>query len=462
MPSADLVIRGGTVVTPTAMVKMALTVRNGRIAEITSDANAPSAERIIDAGGLHVLPGIIDSHVHFRDPGLTYKEDFASGFAAAAAGGITCIFDMPNNVPPTRDIETLRAKAEVARSKAVVDFGLYGLLSVGSLKEVEGLSTSGVIGFKCYMGETTGRIPPPSDGEMLEQFSEVARLGRRVTVHAENDSIVQYMVQKLRSEGRVYPRAHFESRPQVVEEEAVGRAMLYARKTSCPLHIAHLSSAGGAELVRRAKNEGIPVTSETAPHYLLLDDTRYAELGSLMKINPSIKSRTDRAALWGAISDGTVDTIASDHSPHTLEEKTSRDIFDAASGFPGLETSVPLMLTQVNLGRLNLQKYVQLTSENPARVWGIYPRKGCIEVGSDADFTIVDLKAKSRVDPTKFYSKARWSPFDGFEVQGQPVYTISRGKVVMERGVVDTQRHGDMVLPGATGWVPSSSEGSRA
>ncbi len=435
--------------TPSAMVRMALTVKDGKVAAITSDENVPSAERVIDAEGLHVLPGIIDAHVHFRDPGLTYKEDFASGSAAAAAGGVTCIFDMPNNVPPTRDVATLSAKVEVASSKAVVDYGLFGLLSVGSLSDVRALSSSGVIGFKCYMGETTGRIPPPPDGEMLEQFSEVARSGLAVAVHAENDSIVRYMMQKLRAEGRVYPRAHYESRPEIVEEEAVGRAILYAKDTSCPLHIAHLSSAGGADLVRRAKADRLPVTAETAPHYLILDDSRYADLGSLMKINPSVKSRSDRAALWDAISDGTVDMIASDHSPHTLAEKTSQDIFEAASGFPGLETSVPLMLTQVNRGRLTLQRYVQLASANPARAWRIYPKKGCIEVGSDADITIVDLNAKSRIDSKRFHSKAKWSPFDGFEVEGQPAYTISRGRVVMDHGVVDTLRHGEMVVPGA-------------
>ena len=447
MPSADLVIRGGTLVTPTAMVRMALTVKEGRVAAITSSENVPTAARVIDAEGLYVLPGIIDPHVHFRDPGPTQKEDFASGSAAAAAGGVTCVFDMPNNDPPTKDVETLSAKVEVARSKACVDYGLYGLLGVGSLSEIEDLSASGVIGFKCYMGTTTGKIPPPSDGEMLAQFSEAARFGRRVAVHAENDSIVKYLTNELRSQGRVYPRAHYESRPQVAEEEAVGRATVFARNSLSLLHIAHLSSAGGAELVRRAKRDGVQVTAETAPHYLLLDDRKYHELGPLMKINPSIKSPADRAALWEGIADGTVEMLASDHSPHTLEEKTSKDVFEAASGFPGLETSVPLMLTQVNGGRLTLTKYAQLASENVAKAWGIYPQKGCIEVGSDADFTIVDMKARSRIDAAGFRSKAKWSPFDGQEVEGLPVLTISRGRVVMERGVVDTDPRGRMVVP---------------
>ncbi|MDA4114214.1 MAG: amidohydrolase family protein, partial [Thaumarchaeota archaeon] len=278
MTSADLVIRGGTIVTSTSMLRAALVIKDGKIAAITSDENIPRAGRVIEAEGLHVLPGVIDVHVHLRDPGMTYKEDFGTGTAAAAAGGVTCVFDMPNNSPPTMDVGSLNAKKEAARTKAIVDYGLYGLLTVGSLKEIDPFVEAGVIGFKCYMGETTGKIPPPSDGEMLEQFSEISKLGRRVAVHAENDSILQYRVSKLREAGRVYPRAHYESRPQIVEEEAVERAILYSRDTSCPIHIAHLSSGVGAAAVRRGKRTGIRVTAETAPHYLILDDGRYPQL----------------------------------------------------------------------------------------------------------------------------------------------------------------------------------------
>ncbi|MDA4122537.1 MAG: dihydroorotase family protein, partial [Thaumarchaeota archaeon] len=388
-----------------------------------------------------------DAHVHFRDPGPSKKEDFASGSQAAAAGGVTCVLDMPNNEPPTRDAKTFKAKAEIAGSKAVVDFGLFGLLSVDSLKDIDGLVSSGAIGFKCYMGTTTGSIPPPSDGEMLAQFSRVASSGRRVAVHAENESIVRYLAEELRREGRVYPRAHYESRPAVAEEEAVSRALILARSASCLLHIAHLSSAAGVEVLRRAKRKGSPVTVETCPHYLLLDEGSYPELESRMKINPAIKSATDRAALWEALRDGTVDMIATDHSPHTIEEKGTHDIFEAPSGFPGLETAVPLMLTEVSKGNLSLERYVELTSANPARAWGLFPRKGSIEVGSEADITIVDLKARSKIDPSKFHSKAKWSPFEGVEVEGAPVYTISRGRVVMDRGVVDTTPVGRMVMP---------------
>jgi len=445
--SVDLVVKNGTIVTPSTSFQGGIAIKDGKIASIGSNASLPYADRTIDASNLSVLPGVIDVHVHFRDPGYTYKEDFGSGSAAAAAGGITTIFDMPNNSPPPKNVEALRAKIDSAKAKSLVDYGLYGLLTVGSLPEIEQLARNGIIGYKCFMGETVGKIPPPSDGEMLEQFQAVSRLGLRAAVHAENDSILQYRIGKLRSEGRVDAHAHYESRPHIVEQEAVTRAIMYAAESSCNLHIAHLSSSRGVAAIESAKRRGQNVTAETCPHYLVLDDNYYSKIGSLMKMNPSIKTADDRAALWDALRNGVVDMIATDHSPHALEEKQKPIIFDCVSGFPGLETSIPLMLTQVNRGRISLNKYVQLTSENPAKAWKIFPRKGTIAIGSDADFTIVDLKARAKVDPSKFYSKAKWSPFERFEVEGLPIYTIIRGRVVMDHGFVDKRPGGTMVSP---------------
>ena len=447
MANVDLVVKNGTIVTQSYIFEGAIAIKNERIVAITSNENAPSADRTIDASGLHVLPGVIDVHVHFRDPGYTYKEDFGSGSSAAASGGVTLIFDMPNNSPPPKDVQALNLKMEEAKKKSVVDYGLYGLLTVGNLAEISPLAKAGVIGYKCFMGETVGKIPPPSDGEMLDQLAIVSGADLRVSVHAENDPILQYRIKKLKSEGRGDAHAHYESRPHVVEEEAVRRAILYAAESKCKLHIAHLSSVRGVAALAEAKRRYQPVTAETCPHYLVLDDEYYSKVGSLMKMNPSIKTSNDRASLWEALNNGTVDMIATDHSPHALEEKKQPMIFDCISGFPGLETSVPLMLTQVNKGMLALTKYVKVTSANPAKAWRLYPQKGAIRVGSDGDLTIVDLRARSKIDPSKFYSKAKWSPFDGFEVQGLPVYTIVRGNVVMDHGVVDQKPVGHMVSP---------------
>ncbi len=446
MATADLVIKNGKIVTESYIFDGAVAVTGGKITSITSNENAPSAGRVIDAGGLHVLPGVIDVHVHFRDPGYTYKEDFGSGSAAAAAGGVTLIFDMPNNFPPPKNVDALNQKIEAAK-KSIVDYGLYGLLTEGNLGDVTPLAQAGVIGYKCFMGETVGKIPPPNDGEMLDQFALVSKANLRVAVHAENDPILQYRIAKLKSQGRGDAHAHYESRTHIVEEEAVRRAIMYAAETKCKLHIAHLSGQQALAAVAKAKRNYQPVTAETGPHYLLLDDEQYAKIGSLMKMNPSIKLASDKAALWTALNNGTVDMIATDHSPHALEEKKKPMIFDCISGFPGLETAVPLILTEVNKGMLPLTTYVKVTSANPARVWRLYPQKGAIAIGSDADFTIVDLKARSKVNPEKFYSKAKWSPFDGFEVQGLPIYTVVRGNVVMDHGNVDKAPVGKMVTP---------------
>jgi dihydroorotase len=451
LSSADLVIKHGRVAISSSLRSCAVAAKDGKITWMGANSNAPSAERVIDASGLIVLPGVIDVHVHMRDPGATYKEDFRSGTSAAAAGGVATVFDMPNNAPPTKDVAALRLKAKAAKEKAIVDYALYGLMTEGNVGELEPLIGAGVIGFKCYMAETTGNVAPPSEGEMLREMEVIARAGLRASVHAEDDALLQERISRLRRAGRVDALAHYESRPEEVEERAVRRVLALAEEAKCDLHIAHLSSAAGARQVKKAKTSRRgrgSVTAETCPQYLLLDKGDYAEKGSMMKSNPSVKRREDRLALWRAVRDGTIDMIVTDHAPHALEEKTSgSSIFDRASGFPGLETSVALMLTCVSRGLLSLPRYVRLTSEGPAKAWRLYPKKGRIGVGSDADFTIVDTKMEWRIDAAKFVSKAKYSPFDGFEAKGAAVYTIVRGGVVMDHGHIDTRSRGEMQRP---------------
>jgi dihydroorotase len=453
LSSADLVIKNGVVAVSSSLRSCAIAVKDGKIVWLGSNSNAPNASKVIDASGLFVLPGVIDVHVHMRDPGATYKEDFQSGTAAAAAGGVTTVFDMPNNTPPTKDVEALRLKVIEAERKALVDYAFYGLLTVGNVGAILPLARAGVIGFKCYMAETTGNVLPPTEEEMLAAFAVVAKGRMRVSVHAEDDSIVQKGIARLRKMKREDALAHYESRPAAAEQSAVRRAIVLARKAGCDLHIAHLSSAAGVREVRVAKRShrhggGQDLTAETCPQYLLLDKSDYEAKGSLMKSNPSIKREQDTMALWRAVKGGTIDMIATDHAPHTLDEKTGhRSIFDEASGFPGLETSVPLMLNCVNKGRLPLARYVQLTSESPAKAWGVYPKKGSIAVGGDADFTIVDMKKEWKIDPQRFYSKAKFSPFEGLMVKGAPVYTVVRGNLVMEHGHVDMKSRGEMLRP---------------
>jgi len=446
--TVDLIIKNGTLVMPNYVVKATIAIDNGKIVSISSNSVTFNADKIIDATGLYILPGIIDDHVHFREPGLTYKEDFYTGSMAAACGGVTLVLDMPNVVPPTADQQTLKQKVELASRKSFVDFGFYGVILPTNIDQIEPLAEAGVIGYKVFMGLTVGGLPSPNDGELIEAFKRIANTGLRVGVHAENRQIIDYLTEKLKKEGRTDPLAHLESRPAIAEAEAIQRAILFAKQFGTKLHIFHMSSKEGVEIVRWAKQNGLNVSAETCPHYLLFDGQEgLKKLGSLLKMNPPIRTKESAEALWQGLKDGTIDVIATDHSPHTREEKLNPNIWEAIAGFPGVETLLPLMLTQVNNGKLSLTELVRLMSENPAKLWGLYPKKGTINIGSDGDLTIIDLHKEGVIESEKLHSKNKLTPFDGFKVKGMPVYTIVRGNVVMEKGEIVGEPKGMWIKP---------------
>jgi len=431
---ADLVVRDGTLVTPAGQMRAGLAVADGVIVALGLEDTLPDAEETVSAAGCHVLPGVIDSHVHFREPGDEHKEDWASGTTAAAFGGVTTVLDMPNTRPATATSEALALKRARAAAKAHVDYGIFGLIAQDNLEALPGLAAGGVVGFKCYMGETVGKIPAPDDGVMLAAFASAAALGLRVAVHAENDGIMQYGIRRLQAAGRRDPLAHVESRPEICAIEAVSRAVAFAEWTRARLHVCHESCGDVLPLLRAARGRGVDVTVETCPHYLLLTDEDMHRLGPVLRMNPPVRSAAHREALWAGLADGAIDLLATDHSPHTVEEKTRADIWEAISGFPGVETAVPLMLTEVVRGRLSLERYVELASTSPARAWGLYPQKGALQVGSDGDMTIVDLGRRSVVRAEHLHSKAKITPFEGLTVQGLPVCTVVRGRVVVRDG----------------------------
>lgn len=452
--SVDLIIKGGTIVTPLASVRGHLLIKDGKVLDIAVRDDLPKANEVIEATGLHVLPGLIDPHVHFRVPGLAYKEDWDTGSQAAAAGGITTILDNPNVVPPTADLEALQMKLDIARGASYVDYGVLAVIMEGNLDKIVPLAEAGVAGYKIFLGETVGNIPSPSDGEIIDAWTIMRETGLRCTVHAEDNGIILYLRKKLQAQGRKDPLAHLESRPAVAEAEAISRAILFAREARSKLMIYHLSSAEGVELVRRGKDTGVDVMAETGPHYLLFegDDMVRMGLGSLLKMNPPVRSKEHGEALWRGLLDGTIEVIGTDHSPHTPEEKMAddpmADIWKAIPGWPGVETNVPLMLTQVNAGRLTLNHYVKVQAEGPARAWNLWPRKGHLGRGADADVTIVDLNKEGVIDKDALHSKSKVTPFHGFRVKGMPVYTIVRGHVVMKNGEIYGQPIGAYVQPG--------------
>jgi dihydroorotase len=430
--TADLVISGGIVVTESAAFPASVAITGGRIMALGEDGAMPLAAEHIEVTGLHILPGAIDVHVHIREPGYTHKEDWATGTAAAACGGVTTIFDMPNTNPPTGTPEALAIKLAAANEKAFVDFGIYGLLDEDNIDGLEALIEGGVAAFKCFMGNTFGNLPAPSDGAMLEGFEILARHGLRCTVHAETASILARREAKMRAAGRTDPLAHLAARPPVAAMEAVQRAALYAEWAGARLHIAHVSSADELRPLREAKARGVDVTAETCPHYLMLDTEDYERCGSLIRVNPPVREPHHKALLWAAIRDRTIDMISTDHAPHTSEEKHRDDIWTADCGFPGVESQMPLMLTAVARGEISIVDYMRLSSVAPARAFGLYPRKGALIPGADADLTMVDLAANSRIDQAMLHSaRARITPFHGHALKGLPVHTLVRGGFVM-------------------------------
>jgi dihydroorotase len=440
--TADLVIRNGKVVSPDCAFAASVAIKAGTIVAVGADGSMPAAKETLDAKGLHLLPGAIDVHVHFRDPGYPHKEDFASGTAAAAFGGVTTVFDMPNTIPPAGTPEILAAKHRIAADKAHVDFGLYALLGEDTIPHVAELAKS-AIGFKLYMGNTFGQIPTPSTGAMLEAFETVALTGKRVSLHAETNSIMVRRELRLREAGRTDPLAHLASRPAVVAIEAVSRAAILSEWTGARVHILHISSAEELRPLREAKARGVDITGETCPQYLFLSSEDYARFAGIIRVNPPVREKRNQEPLFAALADGTIDIVATDHAPHSVEEKTRNDIWTVDCGFPGVETQMPMMLTEVAAGRFGICDYVRWSAANPAKIWGLYPRKGVIQPGADADIAVVDLDREWLVDDAKLHSLSRVTPFHGRKVRGLPVHTLVRGRfVVKDRALQE----------GARGW----------
>ena len=427
---ADLIIHGGRVVSDSAVIEASLAIRGETIVALGADDAMPSAAARFDATGLHILPGAIDSHVHFRDPGYSHKEDWRTGSAAAACGGVTTVFDMPNTKPPTGTLDALALKLEHAKASHV-DYGIHALLDDSNIDQLEALIDAGATSFKCFMGNTFGNLPAPSDGAILEAFEIFARRGVRCVVHAENASIMARRQQRMEAAGRSDAHAHLAARPEVCEIEAIGRAIAFAEWTGARLHIAHHSAADSLYLLRDAKRRGVDVTSETCPQYLLLNTADVGRLGGILRVNPPVRDARHNAPLWDALLEGVIDMIATDHAPHAPEEKTRESIWTCDCGFPGVETQMSLMLTEINKGRASIMDYVRWSAVNPARAWGLYGVKGVIRPGADADLALVDLGREALIANDRLHSRSKLTPWNARPVKGVPLHTLVRGRFVM-------------------------------
>lgn len=435
------------IVTPDGIEKdAAITVTDGKIAAKGSSNSLTEGEQVVDLDGQYLLPGIIDCHVHTRAPGYEYKEDWSTATAAAAAGGVTTLLAMPNTDPMVDTPEVLQNVYELAGKDAYVDFQLYAVLTSNNYDKVPELVKAGAAGFKVFLGTTFGEIEPPTDGELYEAMGDVAAAGKRVGFHEENDEILSHFEEKFKAEGRNRPIDHSLSRPVIAEAEAVSRIILLAEHAGCPVHMFHLSSGTGAELVVAGKQRGVNVTAETTPQYLWFTEDVMEEKGNVARVQPPIRSAEERDLLWEITAKGGIDCIATDHAPHTDEEKNTgpegdpfANTWESISGFVGLQSEVPAMHTFVDEGRLSIQQWAYMHSTRPAEIWGLYPQKGSLQVGTDADFTIINPKPEWEQTRDILRSKSKTTPFNGERFTGRATMTVVRGAVVYEDSDLQVQ-----------------------
>lgn len=424
MPAVfDLVLRRGTVVLPSGVHRADIGVRDGKIAGIGS-FGPESAGESVDCTGLHVLPGVIDTQVHFRDPGMTHKEDLETGTMAAAAGGVTAVFEMPNTDPLTTTPEAVAAKLERAAQIGWVDHAFYLGGTVDNARHLpEWENLPGICGIKIFMGASTGALLSATD----EEVDAILGHGRRiVAIHAEDESIMNENKKTILKDSHDV-RLHPLWRSPESCLSATRRAVRLARRHGRRVHILHITTAEEIAFLRG--NKDIASAEILVNHLTLSAPECYDRLGTRAQQNPPVREKAHQDALWAAIADGTADILATDHAPHTAEEK-SKPYPASPSGMPGVQTLVPVMLNHVHEGRLSLERFVDLTAHGPQRLFGM-AGKGRIAAGYDADFTVVDLKETRTLTNAAQKSRSGWTPFDGMEVTGWPKLTIVRGRVVM-------------------------------
>lgn len=449
----DLAVVNALVFVEGGFRKADVGIQDGKFALVGAPGSLPEAKRTIDAAGKYVLPGGIDTHVHYRDPGHAERETFQVGTRAAAAGGCTTFFEHPISIPPQYNAEILHNRLDLCKKGSCVDYCFYGAAGGEFPEEIVPLSKEGVVAYKTFLHQAPeGRdaefkgLTSANNAELMRALEEVKKTGLPLAAHAEDNELVTGNIKRLRAEGRTYPLAHCESRPPIVEVEAIAKMLRFGKETGCPVELVHVSTCGAMELAKKAKQEGQTVYVETCPHYLLLDESYVEKYGAYAKCNPALRKKEEIDKLWDYVNDGTVDFIGSDHSPYLVseKEKSPDDIFVAPSGFPGIDLRLPLMLTEAKKGRVSMERVVELLCVNPAKCFNIFPQKGTISAGADGDLVIVDMNKEYEFDAKNSYSQARdiMKVFQGWKLGCSVDYTVVRGRVVVENGVVDESAAG--------------------
>ncbi len=422
------------------VTQASIVVSNGRIEKIVRDYSLylSKVDRVVRGKGLIAIPGGIDIHAHIYDPDYTHHEDFREGSISAIYGGITTFFDMPLRMY-VDNLKNLLKKYDEGVKNSLINFGIHGgMMNEDNIANVPQLIRYGVKSFKVF---TCKPFRPKTDEGITRALTEINNYGALPIIHAEDDAIIEYLVNELRRSGRDDPLAHHESRPAEAEAIAIRRVVDIARLFNLRIHVAHVSSKQGLEEVRRGKELGVRVTAETCPQYLYFTRDDVRRLGNLLKMNPSLKSTDDVKALWRGLANGVIDAVATDHAPSTREEKEG-SVWDAWGGIPSLEVMIPLVYTLgcKVLKILTLERFIDVVSANPARITGLYPKKGVLAVGSDADIVLIEPNVCVKVDANRLHQKVDWSPYEGLELCGWPKYVLINGYVVLDNGVLNLDR----------------------
>lgn len=439
----DLIIKNANIPQGDDTVLTNILVKDEKIAGFIDSIDGIKSKEVLDAGGHLTLPGCIDSHTHFMYQGFPHRENFLTGTAAAAAGGVTTVIDMPCcSVPSARSVDQLKLKIDLVEPQALVDYAMWGGVTgedvrKGWLHNVQEQADFGAVAFKAYMTPSVPTYPRVTDPEMYEAFKAVAETGLPIGIHAENYAMCDYYVKRFQREGRMDGPAWAEARMELAEKVAIELGISFAEDTGARLHIVHMSTGIGAKLVKEAKMKGLDVTSETCPHYLTLNyQDAMTKYGPLAKIAPPLRTKKDNEELWEGLVNGSVDFIGTDHAPYEIESekhKKGMNIWTSFPGIPGVETMVPILVSEgYNKGRISLSKLVDILSTNAAKHYGIYPKKGAMHIGSDADFTIINLDKRWTIDPKKQASMCGYLPLEGMELKGKVIKTIVRGHLVYQ------------------------------
>jgi len=446
----DRALVNGTIVTPEGRFPGAIGIKDGRIAAIAEDDTVFAGAEVVNCAGKFILPGLVDGHIHFQDPGFTHREDFEHATAACAVGGITTAISMPMNDPAVVDAASYQANLDAYSGRGIVDYGLHGGGTAENVGQVEALWTdTGATAVKMFMCFSVKEFPFVRDDALFDILGRLAGRGGLAIIHAENEELVRLKERQLQAAGRKDPLAYNESRPEYVEIEAVRRVLFMLEETGAEAIIAHVSTARSLREIARAQRRGLRVWAESCPHFFTFLRQDMERLGPFLKFSPVMRDEANRKALWELLNRGHVQTLGSDHCPFATEEKEPglADIWKAPNGIPGLEAMLPVLLDGANRGLVSLERVVEVTSRNPARIYGLAPRKGEIRPGADADLVVVDMNLEKTFSAAEHKSKCPWSPYDGMTFKGWPVMTLLRGEIVADKGDI-------RVNPGYGRYIP--------